>query len=278
MKRRTFMKCSAASLAAVSVPKLWGEGGAPFYTGPLIETHCHIDGRDGSVFAEEMLALQALENLQYALLLGGRDQNFRAAAEMLLPFQDRAGLMLFIHPDKHAAEELKPLLAEYPQLIRGFKLHPSGMGFRADLETLDWLFALANETDLLVVSHTDKSENSQAGLFRPLMERYPQTKLVLCHAFPFEQALDVASSFKNVYIDTSYTAWNAEFQRRALRELGKEKILFGIDSPWGFPKDEDGRYLPHYRAAATEVAAFFNNDPDVVAHVMYKNAARLLNV
>ncbi len=264
MKRRNGMNNSEE----VSVP----------YAGPLIETHCHIDWADGSFFADEVLALQKQEGLRYALLLGGCDQNFRAVAEKLAPHQDRAGLMLYIHPDQHTAEELKPLLEDYPQLIRGFKLHPSGMDFRVGLETLDWLFALANQYDLRVLSHTDSSENSQAGLFRPLMERYPQTQLILAHAFPFEQALDVASSFDRVYIDTSYTAWNADFQKQALRVLGKEKILFGIDSPIGFKKDEGGKYLPHYREAAAEVAAFYDNDPDVVDFVLFKNAARLLKL
>lgn len=279
MKRRTFLKYTSGMLAAISTPRLWGAEKPLFsYVGPLIETHCHIDFSDDFVFAEEILALQQKENIAYALLLAGRDQQFRTITEQLFPFRERAGLLLFIHPEKHKMADLKPLLTDYPQFIRGFKLHPSGMGFKAGLETLNELFALANEYDLLVATHTDISENSQAGLFRPVMDRYPDTKLILYHAFPFDQALDVASTFENVYIDTSYTAWNAEFQRRALRELGKEKILFGIDSPLGFPKDPAGNWLPHYRDAASEVTEFYRNDPDVVAHVMYKNAARLLHL
>ena len=46
------------------------------YTGKLIETHCHIDLRDGSI-AQEILNILDLEKIDYALLLGGRDQDFQ---------------------------------------------------------------------------------------------------------------------------------------------------------------------------------------------------------
>ncbi len=246
------------------------------YTGKLIETHCHIDNRSGGFYAQEILNLLELENIDYALLLGGRDQYFQKVIDFLLPYHKKIGLLLFVNPLENKKEELAKLIKEYPQLIKGFKFHPSFHEFKVSLETCEYIFQLANEHNIIINSHTDISENSNSENFRPLLEKYPKTKLILSHAFPFDAALDLASKFENVYIDTSYTAWNKEFQQKALKVLGKEKILYGIDSPIGFEKDEEGEFLPHYRDAAYEVSEFFNFDEDIIPYVMYKNAEKIL--
>ena len=80
-----------------------------------------------------------------------------------------------------------------------------------------------------------------------------------------------------MYLDVSFTAWGKDFQQKALKAVGKDKILFGIDSPLGFPTDTDS-LLPHFRQAAKEVAAFYNFDRETVESVFYKNAIRLLNL
>ena len=246
------------------------------YTGKLIETHCHIDNVSGESYAQKILNLLKLENIDYALLLGGRNQDFQKVIDFLSPYHKKVGLLLFIEPDKHNKSDIAKLIENNNRIIKGFKFHPSFHGFKVSVETCEYIFQLANEYNIIINTHTDISENSNSENFRPLLEKYPKTKLILSHAFPFDSALDLASKFENVYIDTSYTAWNKEFQQRALKILGKEKILYGIDSPIGFKKDEKGEFLPHYREAAYEVAEFYNYDENVIPYIMYKNAEKIL--
>ena len=238
----------------------------------LIETHCHIDweGEDKMV---ELVALQREENLSFVLQIS---KNFEALIELVKHNKDFCTAVPWVVPsNKNYLEELDSVYQNNKELIKAIKIHPSIDGFEISVDLLKPLFEYANKHNLVIVTHTDNKAKS--SYFISLMELYPQTKLVLYHASPWQEALDLISSYPNVYMDMSYLAWDKEFQQKAVKTVGKERILFGIDSPLGF-KTKDGELQPHYREAAIEVADFYNNDKDIIEHIFYKNAEKLFGI
>jgi predicted TIM-barrel fold metal-dependent hydrolase len=242
-------------------------------TMPLIDVHCHAE-MPGAYNTDNVIKLILQEKMNYVLMLCTK---YDELIDKVKPYKDKIGVMLYFVPEmKNRYKILDSVTLANKDLVRGYKLHPSAYKHEITVALLDSLFMLANKYNLLIVTHTD-SAWSQASKYKPLLEKYPDTKLILYHAAPAQEAFDLVNKYKNVYIDVSFTAWGKDFQQKALKAVGKDKILFGIDSPLGFPEDSSG-LKPHFRQAAKEVAAFYNFDREVVEAVLYKNAAKLLDL
>ena len=236
---------------------------------PAIEMHSHITDAAG-------IALMRRERLRYALIM---DTDNHAAMEAARANADLLGALVWLNPAKAGwMDEATRYLAAYPDVLKGFKLHPDGDHYRASLDVLGPLFELANRYGLMIQSHTsDQSGNCNAGLFAPIMQAYPKTTFIAIHGCPAEEAFALVNAFANVYIDTSYTAWGAGYQKRALVAAGQQRIVMGLDSPLGFPS-KDGKVEPHFRDAIREICGFYDDDPDVAECVMYGNARRILGL
>jgi predicted TIM-barrel fold metal-dependent hydrolase len=235
-------------------------------TMPLIEVHAHLD------ILDSIVGLQVREKLTYALLL---DRDWERVIRTVKAHPGRTGALLHYNPASNTLPKLEQAIRANPGVVRGIKLHPSADNYDISVATLGGVFDVALRCSVLVASHTDP--RSPAGSFEPLMAAHPQLTFIAYHANPGPDAFALVKRYRNVYIDTSFTAWGRQFQQQALKTIGRERILFGIDSPLGFPQ-KDGVYGLHYRDAAREVAAFYDNDPVVVEAVMFRNAARLLGL
>jgi predicted TIM-barrel fold metal-dependent hydrolase len=234
---------------------------------PAIDMHSHIE-------TPELIDLLRSERMTYAMLMAHDNRKLLKLAEQ---HTDLVGVLIWVLPQLHDwRDEALHLIEQHPKLIKGFKIHPAWDGYTAEVDLLEGLWALANERNLMIETHTEPG-SCNAGRFKPLMQAFPQTKLILIHGCPGYEAFDVVNSFPNVFIDTSFTAWGRDYQAAALKAVGKTKIMMGLDSPLGFPYTKQGKPLPHFRQAIGEIAGFYDNDPDVVEHVMYKNARGLLD-
>ena len=261
--RRDFMGISLLGLAGMAYARPAKEVDVDAI--PLVEMHGHISTDQG-------MDLVRQERLSYVLIMSQPYQ---------LPWidehKDVAGACVWLTPtDRDHLAIAEKALKEYPQIVKGFKLHPAGGRYRVSYDLLAGLFELANSKGLMIQSHTEK-ESCNAALFQPLLAKFPQTTLLLIHGYPAEETFALVNAYPNVYVDNSYTAWGEKYQQAALKAIGKRKILYGIDSPEGFPT-EGGSLRPHYRQAAREIAAFYRWDLDVISHVFYRNAQRILKM
>jgi predicted TIM-barrel fold metal-dependent hydrolase len=233
---------------------------------PLIEVHAHLD------ILDTIVELQLREQLTYALLI---DRDWQRAIRTVRAHPKTTGALLHFSPGADSLAELERTIAAHAGTVQGVKLHPSMDHYAVDVSLLDGVFTVAEQAGVLVASHTDPQ--SPAGRFEPLMAKHPDLRFIAYHANPGPEAFALVKSYPNVYIDTSFTAWGKSFQQQALAAVGRDRILFGIDSPLGFPQT-DGVYGLHYRDAAQEVAGFYDNDPAVCDAVLHGNAERLLGL
>jgi len=81
--------------------------------------------------------------------------------------------------------------------------------------------------------------------YEGVAKSYPDVPLILAHlgfdqgwenmfAYPL-QAIYLAKTYKNVYLDTSASIWIQYVIEQAVREVGADKIIFGSDGPWFYP-------------------------------------------
>jgi predicted TIM-barrel fold metal-dependent hydrolase len=234
-----------------------------------VEIHSHMEDDSG-------VALMRQERLSYALVMTSSRETLARARKN----KDLVGICWYADPKKkdHIDEAAKAF-RDYPDIIKGIKLFPP-QNYIVTVDLLSPIFEFVNKHNLLIEAHTEQHENDpdlycNAAKYKPLMEKFPKTKLILLHGVPAEETFDVINSFENVYVDTSWKAWGREFAEKALKEVGAGKVMMGLDSPAGFAKKKDGTHLPHFRDAIRGIAEYYGK-PEDVEKVLYKNAEKLL--
>ena len=180
-----------------------------------------------------------------------------------------------IHPDSEDAEgELDRLSAAG---IRGIKIHPDYVGVDITDPRYDRIFSLAEERGFFVVSHTgfdpvspDRFHATAQDLLA-VIRRHPRLTLVAAHMGGPRQSADVLRLLVGtpIFFDTSLCAIRPEERGdllAILREHPDDRILFGTDTPWSFPREE---------VRFVEEAGL---SPHAVENIFYGNAAKMLQL
>ena len=152
-----------------------------------------------------------------------------------------------IHPDSEDPEgEMDRLWAAG---ICGLKIHPDYVGVAVDDPRYDRIFSLAEERGFFVVTHTgfdpispERIYATAQGLLR-VVQKHPSMTLIAAHMGGIKQSRDVLELLVGtpIWFDTSLSALRNEEQedlRLILKEHPADRILFGTDTPWSFPKEE----------------------------------------
>ncbi|MBX9691634.1 MAG: amidohydrolase family protein [Cyanobacteria bacterium] len=160
--------------------------------------------------------------------------------------------------------------------IKGIKIHPMVGGYQPEelYERTREYVALAAASGLPVALHTghipieDLTGHvvcSQVPVFEPLIKDFPECTFILNHIGweSWRAAISLAQRYSNVMVETSWQP--ARIIKRAVRQLGAERVLFGSD----FPLFQEWQALSEVRKALTD------KQFDLVAS---KNATRILGL
>ncbi|MBX9666277.1 MAG: amidohydrolase family protein [Candidatus Obscuribacterales bacterium] len=160
--------------------------------------------------------------------------------------------------------------------ISGIKIHPMVGGYHSDdlYEDTKEFVALASDFGLPVAIHTgdipieritDQEACSELSVIAPLIRDFPKCKFILMHMGweSWRKAIGIAKKYPNVYLETSWQP--ARIIRRAVDNVGSERILFGSD----FPLFQQWQALAEVRRALTERE---------FEQVAFKNAEQLLGL
>ena len=180
-----------------------------------------------------------------------------------------------VHPDsEQAAEELDRLAAAG---VKGIKIHPDYVGVDVTDPRYDRVFALAEERGFFVVTHTgfdpvspDRMHATAEGLLA-VVRRHPRLTLIAAHMGGPRQSAEVLRLLVGtpIWFDTSLCAIRPDERENLLAILRghpDERILFGTDTPWSFPREE---------VRFVEEAGL---SPRALENVFYRNAAKLLQL
>jgi predicted TIM-barrel fold metal-dependent hydrolase len=144
---------------------------------------------------------------------------------------------------------------------RGFKIHPNADGLPADHAAYRALFAVADELGKFVILHTGcfavlgykHLRPADAREFAPLFARHPSVRVCLAHMNRDrpDEAWALMREFPQLVTDTSWQP--VEAVRRAVDEVGAERVLLGSDWPL-LHSDLQGEAVRIVEAALTGAA------------------------
>jgi len=102
---------------------------------------------------------------------------------------------------------------------------------------------LARSTSRPILLHTGDFSYTAPAMMADMVRNYPDVVFVLGHSGSLafvRDAIEVAKAFPNTYLETSGMT-SPLMLRRAVDELGAERILFGSDYPFWHPAVERAR-------------------------------------
>jgi uncharacterized protein len=150
-------------------------------------------------------------------------------AEMLSQYPDRFLGWIFINPLMPEALDELDRWKNTPGMI-GVKIHP--FWHRFPMEKVE---AVARRTEELGLPLSVHLGFDSSGNYQWLIKMFPRLKIIFAHlGVPFYKSLwPQVKNNKNVFVDISSTYHVDEgMVRRAVKEIGANKCLFGTDSPY----------------------------------------------
>ena len=148
--------------------------------------------------------------------------------------------------------------------FRGVKLHPTAGKYRADCAAVRPLLDVCREAHIPALYHCAADQFSAPALFGQVAADYPEVPIILAHMNMFGRAQDaiaVAESHSNVYLDTSWV--RPERVLEAVRRVGADKVLWGTDAPLGgighYQRDRALAYLRKHAGTLEYEAVTWSN-------------------
>lgn len=165
-----------------------------------------------------------------------------------------------VHPD---TENVKAAIKRIKDSgLKGFKIHPAYQRVKLNDIRYKRIFGFAEEYGLIVVSHGGYDIGVEGNWSSPAMAKdicreIKPSRFVMAHMGGWQTWEDVKNYLcgENLYFDTSFSAYNFSYREdlpkperlpvlcekdflEIVRAHGKDKILFGTDSPWGDQKEQ----------------------------------------
>jgi len=186
-----------------------------------------------------------------------------------------------IHADatvdcNYMADEIQSKIDMYR--IKVLKIHPAANFLTPEHENYQKIFDLAQENNLVVISHGGilgddfKNNFCPPDKFIKALDNFPKLKVVIAHlAYPdIKNLCELAARYKNLYTDISMVVKKAPLANEDFQDIikafGPDRILFGSDFPWSDPEKD-----------AQKLSAFHidKNDLEMIAR---ENAIRLFQL
>ena len=152
-----------------------------------------------------------------------------------------------LHPDSENKREELTRLKDAG--IKGIKLHPDYVGIELSDPRYDEIFSLLCEYGMFCVVHagydpiSPEKQHATPEMFRAVIDKYPDLKLVAAHTGGFSNADGVLKHLvgTNIYLDTSLSSLREgekELLYKILSTHDENRLLFGTDTPWTEPASE----------------------------------------
>ncbi|NEP23066.1 amidohydrolase family protein [Moorena sp. SIO3I6] len=207
----------------------------------------------------------------------GPGTNYTIDSQMIAEFAKNNDMFITfgsINPNYHNTED--EFWKSLKLGIKGFKFYPADHSFNALRDDMQFVYKMCESLGLPVMFHTGltaQKDTEQKFIkprdFEPLAKKYPDLVLILAHGgkpYWYEEAMTMALSFPNVYIDTALVDPLSLDQVFPDLEKLSQKIIFGSDWPVA------GSYsalIDKYKQA--------NIPESIMSAILYKNAEKILN-
>lgn len=238
-----------------------------------IDAHSHIGnfgGWAGVAFTKDVLIEQMKEyEIEKTFLTGSSFQDNDNVADAFQTYPDRIVPFVWINP---LLDDVERKLERYigKEGFMGIKMQPLFDAFVADDPIVDPVMEYAKEADVPVFIHCGHPPYSLPWSIALLAERHPDVNVTMIHmghghGVYIDAALKMARRHANLYLEMSGMPMGSKILE-AYETVGKDRIMFGIDSPFHHPSVEIQKVLTS------------GLDEKGLEDVFYNNAAGLLRL
>ncbi len=232
-----------------------------------IDAHSHI-GKFGSPFDVDfdaaMLKDQMAEyNIEKTILCPAAAS---LNAELLETFRQMPGQVIPLYwvnanLGQPAYDDLERYLRDFG--FAGVKMQPLFDGFTADSPMVDPVMEIARKYHKPVFIHCGHPPFSLPWQIGLLAERHPDLPIVMIHmghghGVYIDGSITMAKKFDNLYLEVSGMPMGCQI-KNAYENVGSERIMFGIDSPFHHPSVEIQRVLSCGLTDSQLEDVFYNN-------------------
>jgi uncharacterized protein len=212
---------------------------AKIYLGKKIDLHAHIGAFGGwanvSCDADQLVEYMSMYNVEKSAVFYTDNELVKQAVQK---YPDK--LVGCYWPDPHqadSADKVKKALTEWG--FKGIKLHPLFQAFLPNDKIVHPIVEEARRARVPVLIHTGHSPFSLPWSVGELAENFPDVKIVMLHmgdghGVYMEAAINVAKKMDNIYLETSRMP-NGSKIREAMTVVGKDRVMYGSDIPFGDP-------------------------------------------
>ena len=216
-----------------------------------IDMHSHV-GVWGSPFHININEASLMEhmkeyNVEKTLLTGSSAENNQDAYEVCQKHPDQLIPIAWINCAKGQAayDELEMRLKE--QNFKGGKLQSLFDGYAVDSPVVDPVAEICEAHGVPLFVHSGHEPFALPWQIGLLAERHPKLKICMLHmghghGIYVDAALQMAKRYPNIWLETSGTSMSAQIYN-AYKNVGKEKVMFGLDHPFHAPSVEIQKIL-----------------------------------
>ncbi len=226
----------------------------------IFDGHAHLgDGEQGGAYIRSLpvaeslrlsrrIGIGALAASGLKCISGEAPAGNERMMELAREFPGYVYVSIFYDPHFH--DPCMAQLEKYRQdpAVVGVKIHPRDTGTSIASADYDRLYEYCAARGILVACHTWETEpaNNPAD-FAPVLERFPELKLQLCHmGGTYRGCLDslrLANRFPNVYLDFNGSLYSRIWLEELVRQAPLERFVFGTDQTFNDPRIMVGRVL-----------------------------------
>jgi len=218
---------------------------ARLYPGRKIDLHVHIGNFGGwakvSLTADELVKSMKDYNVEKSVVYFTDNELVRKAAQK---YPDKIVGCYWPNPhDELAAEKARVAFIEWG--FKGIKLHPLFQAFLPNDDIVHPIMEEARRARAPVLIHTGHSPFSLPWSVGELAETFPDVKIVMLHmgdghGLYIQAAINTAKRLDNIYLETSAMPMGTKI-REAIDIVGKDRVMYGSDIPFGNPPIEIAR-------------------------------------
>lgn len=238
-----------------------------------IDAHSHIGNFGGwakvSINTEELIDQMNEYDVEKTVLCSTDTFDNDNVADAFKKYPDRFLPLVFTNPfEENCVKNIHHYVNN--EGFIGIKLHPLAHAYVADAEELDPVMETAEELNIPVFIHSGHPPFSLPWSIGLLAERFPNVKVVMIHmghghGVYIDASLKMAKRYDNIYLEMSGMPMNSKI-KEAYDEVGKDRIMFGIDAPFHHPTIEIQKVLTS------------GLDDKGLEDVFYNNIANLINL
>ncbi len=243
----------------------------------IIDAHAHMDvfpARGWYDTPEKVIKYLDMANIDMAVVstyVNYPGPNMKAVEELYDNCSKYPGRFIpFIRMNPRFVDETENAvdMAVKKYNFKGIKLHPTSYAIHPFTEPTLKILRKAVEYDIPVLFHCSDECLTLPLQIAEAAEACPEAKIILAHMGGFhhrEDAINTAKKYKNVYVDMCEMPF-AYSIKKAVEEIGSEKVLFGTD----LPTDN-----PVFEIKKVKMAGLSEQEEE---NIFFKNAAKLLKL